>query len=540
MVLGGVCVAICSWLVVAGVGPVRGTHRAGIQAVPRARASSTLTLGAQPPATEPSIRAAVRELVPLAALPPFAAAVLQPTTSVWGSVRDVVGAPIGSDARVAFVDRSGRLRPCDVADDGEFALQSLAQGTHWVTVNADGYRGEGMSIELSADRPRLRLNFTLQKAVQLRVQIATPEGGNPLDLKAARQLVPVATREPLEARYGESHVATMLVGRFQARDSCSQVLPAECIGVLTMDDDQPAWVSLLHESAVIQTRRVETGQDAVAFLIRPEELLSRKSAVRVRVLDALTGRPLHRARVTISSGGDPERDAITDEHGFATAEGRAASSYELLIRARTYAELRLSVDVPQTGGADVETIALEPEVTVAGLVLDLDGRPRAATFSLGTVDPTDRSLRWSSGASMQSRHDGSFLIRGLGRREYVIRTSDDDRLPGADWKGIATVSGNVVLDTRGGSIAGLEVRVRPASRLVLHASGSTGTAASFRVLDEHGLEVAKGFLHGSEPRALELPPGVYRVASLPAGDGLLADQTIELGSDIVTLDLTRR
>lgn len=546
MVLGGVCLALCSWLVVSNVGSVRETHHALIQAAPHAPSNAPRTLEAEPRATQPSIRAAVRESVAPAAIQPAAiqpasTAVLAPTTSVWGSVRDVAGAPIGgvAKAQVRFVDRSGRLRTCDVANDGEFALKALALGPHWVTVTAEGYQAENISIDLSADRPRQRLDLTLQNAVQLRVQITTPDGTNLHDLKAARHLVPVATREPLETRYGDVHAATPLVGRFQERHSRSEVLPLKYVGVLVMDDDQPAWVSLLRESVVVQTRRVEPGQNEVAFVLEPDDLFSRSSAIRVRVLDARTGLSLHRARVRISGAGDLEREVITDEHGFAAVEGRVASSYELLIRARTYADLRLSVDVLQAGVTDVGTIALEPEVTVAGLILDVDGRPRSTTFSLGFVDPMDRSLRWSSRASIHSSPDGSFFIRGLGRREYVIRTSDDDREPGADWKGIATVSGNVVLDTRAGSIAGLEVRVRPASRLVLHASASTGGASSFRVVDARGLQVAEGFLLGAEPRALELPPGAYRVSSFTTEDKLLADQTVELGSDDVTLDLAR-
>lgn len=538
---GGAFLAMCSWLVVPTGGPGRGIHHASIKPVPHAGPTATLLLEAETDAMEPRTRTAVLEIVPLVALPPVVTAVRPPITSVSGSLRDVAGEHIQGEARarVRFVDRSGRLRPCDVGQDGRYTLQSLALGTHWVTVSADGYQAEVTTIDLSADRPRLRLDFTLQQAVQLRVQITTPDGGHLLDGQAARRLVPVATREPLGARFDEAHGGTPLVGRFHERGSRSEALPPECVGVLIMDGELPAWVSLVHDEVVIQTRCVEAGQDEVVFVIGPEQLSSQSSAVRVRVLDALTGLPLHRARVRLSGGDDSERDVLADEQGCATVEGRAGGCCELQVRSRTYAELRLPVEILQAGVTELGTIALQPEVTVAGLVLDLEGRPRTATFALWIVDPTDRSLCWSSRASFQSSEDGSFNIRGLGRHEYVIRTTDDDRGPGADWKGTATVSGNVVLDTRAGSIAGLKVRVRPASRLVQHASDGTGNSVPFRVLDARGMEVAAGLLHGSEPRALELSPGVYRVSSPGAQDTVVADQTVELGSHVVTLALAR-
>jgi hypothetical protein len=142
-----------------------------------------------------------------------------------------------------------------------------------------------------------------------------------------------------------------------------------------------------------------------------------------------------------------------------------------------------------------------------------------------------RHEHWRSGG------DGTFALRGLGRRQYAIRTSNHQTVDRGRWEGVPQVSGTLLIDTRDGSIPGLQVRLCPATKLVL-AGAVDGTR--FRVVDDRGFELAAGRCRGSAPRSLELPPGSYRVALLDSRELVLAEHLTTLRSETVTLDLSRR
>lgn len=84
------------------------------------------------------------------------------------------------------------------------------------------------------------------------------------------------------------------------------------------------------------------------------------------------------------------------------------------------------------------------------------------------------------------------------------------------------------------SITGFGVRVRTASRLMLHKSVGTRSSVAPRVQDAYGLEMSAGSHHGSEPQVLELTPGTYRISSCTVGGTVVS---VELGYDDVMRDL---
>jgi hypothetical protein len=157
---------------------------------------------------------------------------------------------------------------------------------------------------------------------------------------------------------------------------------------------------------------------------------------------------------------------------------------------------------------------------------------------VGRVDPADRAIHWFRSERLRSGGDGSFAIHGLGRGEYVIRTGDRDIADDAEWKGTAFVSGNRLVDTRAGSISGLEVRLHAAARLVLHETASAD-GMRFRVVDANGLETAAGRLDGTAPCPILLPPGSYRVSRLDAGGALLSERPVTVEAEAVEIDLAR-
>ena len=160
-----------------------------------------------------------------------------------------------------------------------------------------------------------------------------------------------------------------------------------------------------------------------------------------------------------------------------------------------------------------------------------------ACFSLGVLDPVDHAIHWFRYEAFRCSGDGSFEIRGLGREQYVIRTTNHDAVCTREWERLPWVSGNVLVDTRAGSIAGLEVRLRAASKLALHFTGQPADGMRSHVADERGLELGAGSLDGPEPRPFPCRQGNYSVALLDAGGTVLSERSVTLGSETVELNL---
>jgi len=499
-------------------------------------------------AAELSERNSVTE-VPPTLVPAALVSNTRPKTLVRGALLDAFDAPIqdASSAGVSFVDHNGLRRTSDAKDAGAYELQALEFGSYWVTASADGYRTLEEQFDLQPNRPVLRKDFTLQKAVELRVRVTTPDGQNLFDVlkqtgapMGTRLLVPIATREPPGKRFDDvvgSLNDKFGVGQFQNQGPRAERLPPGCMGVLLLECDLPVCVSLVYHHVVLQTRRIGRGQDEVNFVLSPDDLLAGLATIRVCIIDAETRQPIERARVMLAGGSYSNEGVSTDPQGSATIERREPGLFDLQAWANGYERTQKPIDALPGEVTDLGTIALEKEVSVEGRVVDLEGHAHAASFSLGIVDPDDRRVHWSRQDAFTSSGDGSFAIRGLGRREYVIRTGNRDPRVDGEWEGISWVSGNLLLDTRGGPLSGLELRLRPASKLVLHATSADG--ARFRVVDERGLELVEGSLHGSEPRALELPAGSYRVALLDERGATLSQSSIALGSETLELELQR-
>ena len=508
-------------------------------------------------ATESPDRTPVAPIEPRESPAPAVTGGLRPETLVFGSLLDASHSRVGDGrpAGVRFVDRLGRRRSSDAGKEGTYELRALDFGTYWVTASADGYRSIGETIELRPDRPSIQKDFTLQKSEALRVRLTTPDGRNLLDVlretgapRGACLLIPIATREFPGERFDEvtgSLNDRFGVGRFRNRDARDAEDSLDCMGTLLLDCDLPVCVSLVHYQRVLQTKRVSGSQDEVTFVVAPADLIHELATIRVQVLDAATGLPIPRARVSLAGGTYSDPGVATDPTGIATIARREPGEFDLRIAANGYEVFRKSIDARPGELTDLGTVALEQEVTVEGRVLDLEDHPRSASFSLGVLDPVDHAIHWCRQEECRSSGDGSLEIRGLGRKEYVVRTSNHDALDEREWKGVAWVSGIVLIDTRAGPISGLEIRLRPASRLVLHAgaavvvAGVAGDEMRFRVVDESGRELVAGLFHGSEPRPLALPAGNYVVSLLDARGAVRSDRPVTLGSESVEVDLSR-
>ncbi len=482
---------------------------------------------------------------------PAAEAVLLPETLVFGALLDPTLEPIrgGWYAGVSLTDKAGVRRYSEAVQDGAYAFPALEYGTYWATADAEGYRSLAETVELRPDAPVMRKDFILQKAVALRIKVVTPEGGNLFEalreMKApssAFLLIPIATREPPEGRFPE--VIGSLNNHFGAGNFWNygprvDQLPPGYMGVLVLDGDLPAWVSLVHNQVVLQSQPVLPWQEEVTFVLSPDDLLAGLAAIRVQVTAAGSGLPIPQAKAMLLGGTGEDRSVATDLQGVALIEHREPGLFELHVRADGYEWFRRSVDALPGAVTDLGTVALEREVTVEGRVLDLDDQPRAESFSLGLLDAKEGAIRWFRQEGFQSGSDGIFKLRGLGRREYVIRTSNHDAVNNSGQDGTTWVSGIVCFDARASAVSGLVVRLSPAARLVLRVAEDLGDGMRFRVLDERGLELVASRFYGPGARPLNLPEGKYRVLLLDSAGLVLSERSLTLGKETVTVELSR-
>lgn len=468
---------------------------------------------------------------------------------VHGSLLDASRLPIqgSAAASVRLVDRSGRRRIAKVEADGHYELHGLAVGAWWMTASAEGHRTVEETIELRADRPRVQQDFTLPTSVALEVEVVTPAGGSlTLALQemgapmAACALAPVATLEPpaqhIEPAPGattDSRGVFRGVGRLRGSGPRASGSTAACIGVLLLDCDLPVSVSLVHHHVVLRKQRVESGEHVVRFVLSAEDVLANLATIRVAVVDAATGGPIDGARALLRGGTWSHPGAATDWRGIAAIEHREPGGHDLLVSARGYETAQRRIDALPGTVTAVATVALDKEITIAGRVIDLEDRPRSASFTLGIVDPVDRSIRWLTAGAFESRGNGAFVLGGLGRNEYVIRTDNQGVDREGDWEGVPMMSGNLLVDARSGAVSDLTIRLRPASRLVVSGSGTGTGTLRFRVVDASGLLAVAGRLHGARPRAVELAPGKYRVDLVDARDTVRAERTVSLGTATV-------
>jgi hypothetical protein len=479
------------------------------------------------------------------------AAVAPPETLLFGNLLDPAREPIrgGWYSGVSLTDQAGVRRYAKAGPDGDYSFADLEFGTYWASAGAEGYRGLEETLELRPDVPVVRMDFVLQPAVVLRIRLVTPEGGNLFEALREVQapegsfpLVPVATREPPGERIPEvfgSKNDHFGAGNFWDYGPRVDRLPPGYLGILVLDGDLPAWVSLVHNQVVLQSQTVLPGQEEVSFVLAPEDLLAGLAEVRVQLTAVESGLPISTARATLLGGAGGEGSVATDLQGLAVFERREPGLFEMLVQAEGFEQFRCPVDAPPGAVTDLGTIALERELCVEGRVLDLEDRPRAATFTLGVLDAQAGEVRWFWRESFQSGSDGVFRLRGLGRREYAIRTSNHDAVNRQEQDGTPWVSGIVTLDARAAAAAGLVVRLRPATRLLLRVAGEHGDGMRFRVLDERGLALVASRFYGPGPRPLLLPDGNYRVQLLDAAGLLLSERPLALGRESVTLDLSR-
>jgi hypothetical protein len=451
---------------------------------------------------------------------------------------------------VRLTDADGRSRFADAKESGAFAFNALPYGEYWVSASADGYHESTDVIELLPAHAQIQKDFTLQSAPILKIRVDTPEGASLFDalhkdesFKVHAVLVPVATKEPPGKWFNEvvgSLNNSFGIGQFWEYGPRAEKLPKGYMGILMLDRELPAFVSLVNYHRVLQTRKVEPGEDEVRFVVSLDDLLASMSRIQLQVLDAGTQGPIPGAHALLEGGTYFDGGQASDASGNIVFEAREPGEFDLHVSAKDHEEYTTHILADSGTTTDLGQILLEKEIALAAKVVDATGAPRSERFSMGVLDPATRTLMMERQQSYQSTGEGILELKRLGRRIYVVRTANHDALNDRGKDETKWVSGDVVIDLRSGTApANLIIRLVPATPVTLSVQGEPADGLRFRVTDEHGLDLVSSRFYGNAPRPLSLPQGAYKVALLDAAKTVLKENSMTLGATPVKLELSR-
>ncbi len=507
--------------------------------------------GADTPGVSPaetSSTPASAEAEPGAPAPPASAALALPSDDpvrcvLYGRVLDASGGSLaGKEIDVRLEDPSGTHVRAATTTRGSYSATGLAPGRWLVACYADGYRQTKVPLELGPERV-VRHDLELEPAVMLRIKLTAPDG-SPFREALSRAgtwttVVPVATVDPPGATF-DGVVGSLNnafgVGTFWQNGYVFEQLPPEYYGVLVLDGEPPVHVSIVLQSAVLATQRVEAGTEEVAFVLDPQVVIAARSALRCRVVDAGTGAPLEGAEVALIARGGGMRlpSPSTDAQGVALLQDYEPGEYELWVRAEGSADVRRAVALIPGQTLEVDAIELVPETWIAGRLIDEAGAPVEATVQLGQLD-VDGRLAMVKNQYWKSDNQGAFRIGALAPGRYIVRTAAREGRPG--YPELTMATDNHLISTLGGPVENLELLLLPLGRLVLRYERADWEALRYSALDERGLERAGGRLWDTLQHTVTLPHGVYRVLVTDVAGATVLEQFVTVGEEPAVIEV---
>jgi hypothetical protein len=462
---------------------------------------------------------------------------------VHGAVLDTAGQPVPRNDYWLFFD-DGRAKPLSqqITAESTYAASGLKPGQLIVTADLKGYRPFRTAITLSADQPVVRLDLVLEPAVQLIIKGFTPSGEPLVDAVVrelgggnawgAPRLSAIATREPLTGDLPEiSHRGydRWGIGAYHDRLDSSWNgtgdLPLDAMGRLELDESLPVFVNLALRHVLVATQRAEPGATEVVFTVPIESLAALLGTVRLRAVDAETGVVPEGVTADLSDSQSSGGGVKPDADGVFTWTKQRPGLLELEVRAKGYETWDQDVSVPAGGTADLGTIALTPETTISGVIVDLDGRPIGAGVQ-ALRDDLDAGLGMGARRYGKSDVEGAFKIGALGRHRYRVVVSSEE------WSALP-----VYVDASNGDVTGVRVTVERGAMLRLRPSWSVSDPYGLRITRKDGTLVSwSKEWRGDWAWTRRLPAGEYVVA-LMSGEQELKRTPVTLAADDVAMDV---
>jgi hypothetical protein len=386
-----------------------------------------------------------------------------------------------------------------------YVMAGLEPGRFKLKVNSDGFIELEKSIELSAGQRFTRLDLVLTSVTLVKVKVLTPEGqpfATAYKKLRDEQAQPwraepyaVATVEPPPKSFQNQW--ELSVGNWTGRDYPNQrALPNEYLGELSLQRQPPLFVSLLFANTILDTVRVEPGQQEVEFRLAPATLKGMLGSLTVRFVRDGDAQPLEGLNVSFGDGGSQGR---TDRDGKVRQTDLAPGTARLMVSGNKELERwERSVVIEPGKETEVGTVRLRGPAPIRGKVLDASGKPAAAQLNLLALDPVEGD-RFGSRHGGRSDAEGEFTLAQVTRGRFLLRATDQ-RTKETGW---------VAVDNSAGPVDGVRVELRPSATLTLKPKGEP-RGWSYVILTGDGLVVSSSRLWNQE-QPVQLPPGSYSV-----------------------------
>ncbi len=312
------------------------------------------------------------------------------------------------------------------AADGTFALVGLQPGEWTVTLRGTTVV-EATETLIITDEAVQRHDFVLAASYAVAVRIVTPEGKD--GTSALRKALPwwgdwfvAGQAERFPERLAPTDYGAVFAGDARWSGEMNPVNGAA--GTLHVTS-LPAHVALLHRHLVLQQKVVEPGQADVEFVVDVDALKRLAGSAMVRVLDAVTGEPLAKARVAMNTSNRGGMGLPVDADGRRVLEGLSPGLLHCEISAADHESMYATVRIEVSERLDLGEVRLGPMVPFQGTLLDAEGRPA----STGNVTWADLKWRTQPTAFATNRHagidaDGVFTLWNTGRGLLTVTARD--------------------------------------------------------------------------------------------------------------------
>ncbi|MEM9802400.1 MAG: carboxypeptidase-like regulatory domain-containing protein, partial [Planctomycetota bacterium] len=311
-------------------------------------------------------------------------------------------------------------------------------------------------------------------------------------------------------------------------------------GMVLVDEDGPAWLSLIASHQVLASQRIDDETRSVEFVVEPEDLDGLKGSVGLVAVDAETGAPLV-ARVTVGRDAFPNGGVSGEtsaETGEITLEGVDPGERWLIVQADGRATSKQQVRIERGARLDVGMVALRAPVEIAGFVRDAEGKAYEAVVKWGRLDDATGRVEWARQTRAQSTADGRFRISDLEPGVYAVQA------PGLPARSpiphnARLASRAVRVDATSGSVADVSLELRGTSKLTLVTGDLAEPWATAIAIDASGLPADSTWLGRWGPEIeLDLVDGVYTLVVLRDGEEIEERKISIVGHDVrIELDL---
>ncbi|MGE4620476.1 MAG: carboxypeptidase-like regulatory domain-containing protein [Planctomycetota bacterium] len=378
---------------------------------------------------------------------------------------------------------NGRNRSARTDAAGNFSIRGLEEGTYHVRASAEGFGDVRIrELVLAADQQR-HVDLRLEKEAVLE-GVVIDQFGAPI----------VAARVSVTDSAGASRRASTAADGFFSIDQLAS-------GLVSVRADATGYMRA-------RLNEIDPGRGPI------EIVMDQSFEFRGFVVDAETGDPIRRARVTVRTSGSRSRGQSdrTNDEGLFRVEDLRAGEYDISATAEGFLSANFKTSIPGRDAAETVVIELEPGARIIVDVVDLAGGSvqgaslRAYRMEEGEGNNTSssqRNRRRSSDDRATTDATGRGTLVGLSDGFYRVTIRHGEYIPAESVSVVKRIEGSsrlrVVLE-RGATIRG---EIRSASGNLLSNGNVTARGPTTKTIKA---------LDSGEYRIGGLPPGTYEVS----------------------------